>query len=175
MPQRGNEDAAGQVVAVYPGSFDPVTYGHVDIVERASRVFDHVVVGVGHHPSKQGFFSQDERRRLLERSLSHLPNVSAEAFDGLVVNFCRAREAKVIVRGLRATVDFEHEFQMGQANRDIAPEIETVFFFCAPHGQFISSSLVKEIASHRGDYRRYVPSCVHEAMETRLAEQGRGG
>ena len=153
---------------MYPGSFDPVTYGHVDIVERAARVFDRVVVGVGRHPSKQCFFTHAERRDLLEESLRHLDNVTAEHFDGLVVNFCKARDAKIIVRGLRATLDFESEFQMGQANRDIAPDIETIFFFCAPHGQFISSSLVKEIASHGGDYRRYVPPCVYDAMEARL-------
>ncbi len=175
MAAKGSDQPRVGMTAVYPGSFDPVTYGHVDIVERAARVFDKVVLGVGRHPSKRCFFSQEERRRLLQESVSHLDNVVAESFDGLVVNFCKDKDARVIVRGLRATLDFESEFQMGQANRDIAPDIETIFFFCAPHGQFISSSLVKEIASHQGDYRRYVPACVYEATEKRFAELGTGG
>jgi len=153
---------------VYPGSFDPITLGHVDIVERASRLFDEVVVAIGRHPSKPGYFSSEQRRELAERSVEHIPNASVAAFDGLVVQFCRTRGACAIVRGLRATGDFEPEFQMGLANRDLAPEIETVFLIPAAGHMYVSSSLVREIAGHGGDYERYVSPAVAKAMRERI-------
>ena len=165
------DSAAGatpSLVAVYPGSFDPITNGHLDILERAAGLFHRVIVAVGQHPSKPGFFSVEERRRLIEVSARSLENVSVAAFEGLVVDFCRHEQASVIIRGLRATGDFEAEFQMGLANRDLAPAVETVFLIPAPDQMFISSSLVREIASHGGDFERYVPPAVASAMHDRF-------
>jgi pantetheine-phosphate adenylyltransferase len=155
-------------IAVYPGSFDPITLGHVEIIERATKLFDTVVVAVGQHPTKPGWFPPDERARLVERSVEHLPSVRVQRFSGLVVEFCAAEGASVIIRGLRAMGDFEAEFQMALANRDLEPAIETAFLVPSPDRMFVSSSLVREIASHGGDFERYVTppvaSAVHERM-----------
>jgi pantetheine-phosphate adenylyltransferase len=155
---------------VYPGSFDPITRGHVELVERAARCFGRVIVAVGQHPTKAGYFSVAERLALVEQSIAHVRNAEAEAFGGLAVEFCRARGARVIIRGLRAVGDFELEFQMGMANRDLAPEIETVFLLPAFDQQFVSSSLIREIAQHGGDFARYVPEPVARAMDARRRE-----
>jgi pantetheine-phosphate adenylyltransferase len=133
-------------VAVYPGSFDPITLGHMDILERAAKLFDRVIVAIGRHPVKHGWLDVGERCRVAAASAEHLPGVNVEAFDGLVVDLCRQRGASVIVRGLRATGDFEPEFQMGLANRD----------------------LVREIAGHGGDFEQYVTPVVAEAVRRRL-------
>jgi pantetheine-phosphate adenylyltransferase len=156
------------LVAVYPGSFDPITNGHVHIVERAVRMFDRVVVAVGRHPTKPGFFSVEEREALIARSLAHVERARAASFTGLVVDFCRSQGARVIVRGLRAVGDFEPELQMGLANRTLAPEIETVFLIPGAEHMFISSSLVREIAGHRGHFQPYVPPVVAEALARRF-------
>lgn len=158
------------LTAVYPGSFDPITGGHVEIVERALQVFDRVIVAIGRHPTKPGFFTVDERVALIEASIAHLPRARAEHFEGLVVDFCRSRHASAIIRGLRAHGDFEPEFQMALANRDLAPEIETVFLIPRPAQQFVSSSLIREIAHHGGDFARYVPAPVVEAVRRRVEE-----
>ncbi len=160
------------LVAVYPGSFDPITNGHVDIVERAAPLFDHVIVAVGKHSSKPGYFTLTERVELIARSIAHVHNASAAGFEGLVVEFCRERQARMIIRGLRAVGDFESEFQMGLANRDLAPEIETVFLLPKADQMFISSSLVREIAGHRGEFERYVPAPVASAMHARVRPRG---
>ena len=154
-------------IAVYPGSFDPITLGHVDILERAAKMFDEVIVAIGQHPSKRGYFSPDQRVALVEASTEHLPAVTVAKFSGLVVEFCRAREASVIVRGLRAIGDFEPEFQMALANRDLDSAIETVFLVPSPDRMFVSSSLVREIAGHGGDFERYVAAPVARAMRER--------
>jgi pantetheine-phosphate adenylyltransferase len=159
-------------IAVYPGSFDPITSGHLDIVERASRLFDEVIVAIGRHPTKQGWFTIDQRRDLAEQSIAHLKNATVATFDGLVVHFCRARKARAIVRGLRATGDFEPEFQMGLANRDLAAEIETVFLIPGANHMYVSSSLVREIAGHGGDIDRYVTPAVAAAIRAKLARGG---
>lgn len=171
------EGAAGsagrpEIVAVYPGSFDPITLGHVDIVERASRLFAEVIIAIGRHPSKPGYFTSEQRRELAEKSVAHVPNATVATFDGLVVHFCRARKARAIVRGLRATGDFEPEFQMGLANRDLAAEIETVFLIPDANHMYVSSSLVKEIAGHGGDFDRYVTPAVATAMRAKLGAGG---
>lgn len=153
---------------MYPGSFDPITDGHVEIVERALRLFDRVIVGVGRHPTKPGFFSVEERCALITASIAHLPRARTDHFEGLMVNFCRHRGAVAIIRGLRAHGDFEPEFQMALANRDLAPDIETVFLIPRPEQQFVSSSLVREIAQHGGEFERYVPAPVAAAMHRRL-------
>jgi pantetheine-phosphate adenylyltransferase len=155
-------------IAVYPGSFDPMTLGHLDILERAAGLFDRVVVAVGQHPTKRGYFAPDLRRALAEKTTAHVPNVSVEGFSGLVVDFCREQGATVIVRGLRATGDFESEFQMALANRELAPRIETVFLVPRPDRMFVSSSLVREIASHGGNFEPYVSKAVAEAMRERV-------
>lgn len=151
-------------VVVYPGSFDPITNGHVDIVERAARIFDQVIVAVGEHASKQGFFPVEQRRELISASVAHVDGVTVTRFDGLVVNFCRQHNARILIRGLRAVSDFEQEFQMGLANRDLAPGVETLFLIPDPARMFVSSSLIREIASHGGDFERYVPAPVAAAM-----------
>lgn len=153
---------------MYPGSFDPITRGHVEIVERALRLFDRVIVAVGKHPTKPGFFAVEERVALISESVAHLPGARAEHFEGLVVNFCRARGASAIVRGLRTQGDFEPEFRMALANRDLAPDIETVFLVPRPEQLFVSSSLIREIAAHRGDFARYVPAPVAAAVHRKL-------
>ncbi len=160
-------DPPRPLTAVYPGSFDPITRGHVEIVERALRIFERVIVAVGRHPSKPGFFAVEERCELITASIAHLPRAHAQHFEGLVIDFCRASNASVILRGLRAHGDFEPEFQMALANRDLAPTIETVFMIPQPAQQFVSSSLIREIAHHGGDFERYVPGPVAEAMHRR--------
>lgn len=160
------------MTAVYPGSFDPITGGHMEVITRALGLFDRVIVAVGKHPTKPGFFSVDERVALIRECVGHLPRVEADRFEGLVVEFCQARGARVLLRGLRAHGDFEPEFQLALANRDLAPGIETVFMIPAPERQIISSSLVREIATHGGDFSRYVPAPVVEAMRRKLKARG---
>lgn len=158
-----------QRIAVYPGSFDPITLGHLDIIERAAKLFDGVIVAVGSHPRKQrGTFTVDERLELIAASVKDLPTVSVARFSGLVVEFCHARGASVIVRGLRATGDFEGEFRMAMANRDLSPEVETVMLLPATDRMFISSSMVREIAGHGGAVERYVAPAVARALRERL-------
>lgn len=163
--------ARGPRIAVYPGSFDPITLGHVEIVERAARVFDAVIVAVGRHPTKPGYFPVDERIALIAASVAHVAAARAAHFTGLVVDFCRREGAAAIVRGLRATSDFESEFQMGLANRDLAPDVETVFLIPRPEQMYVSSSLIREIAAHGGDFARYVPAPVAAAMRARNAQR----
>lgn len=162
-------DLQRPLTAVYPGSFDPITSGHVEIVERALRLFDRVIVAVGRHPTKTGYFTVDERVALIAASIEHLPRARAAKFDGLAIEFCRHQGARAIVRGLRAHGDFEPEFQVALANRDLQPAIETVFLIPGASHQFVSSSLVREIASHRGPFERYVPAPVAAAMHARVA------
>lgn len=156
-------------IAVYPGSFDPITLGHIDILERAVGLFDEVVVAIGQHPTKRGTFTVAERAELVGASTGHLPSVRVHAFSGLVVALCRELGARVIVRGLRAVGDFEPEFQMGLANRELAPEIETVFLIPRADRMYVSSSLVREIAMHGGDFSSYVTEPVRKAVVERTA------
>jgi len=162
--------AHSPTVAVYPGSFDPITVGHLDILTRAVKIFDRVIVAIGQHPGKSGYFSVEQRSDLIRRSAEHLPPFEVASFSGLVIDFCRERGAQVIVRGLRAVGDFEPEFQAGLANRDLNPDVETVFLIPQPDRMFVSSSLVHEIAGHGGDYARYVSPAVAEAIAARLAD-----
>ena len=149
--------------AVYAGSFDPVTLGHTAIIERSARLYDRVTVAVGANPSKSGLFTIEERRDLIERSQIRA-NVSVVTFSGLLIAFTQRIGAGVLVRGLRMVMDFEHEFQLGLGNRDLAPEIETVFMLTESEHVYVSSSLVKEIAQNGGDCSRYVPPAVLEAL-----------
>lgn len=162
--------ADARYVAVYPGSFDPITLGHLEIVERAAGLFDEVVVAVGHHPTKPGFFSFGARVQMIEQSIKHVPNARAAHYSGLMIDFCRELGARAIVRGLRAAGDFEPEFQMALANRELEPTVETVFLIPEPSKQFISSSLIREIAGHGGPFQRFVPQAVATAMMARFPD-----
>ena len=154
--------------AVYAGSFDPITLGHTAILERASRLYDRVTVAIGGNPNKKGFFFIEERIALIEEATRHLHNVSVGAFSGLLIHYVRGLGAGVIIRGLRLLTDFEFEFQLGLANRDLAPEVETVFILTESKHVYISSSLVKEIAQNGGDFERYVPTGVAAALKARF-------
>ena len=154
--------------AVCPGSFDPVTNGHLDIVERAARIYDEVTVAVLTNRNKSGLFTLDERIALLEEVVSPHPNVRVEAFEGLLVDFCRDRGIPVIVKGLRAVSDFDYELQMAQMNYRLA-EIETLFVSTNPLYSYLSSSLVKEVASFGGDVSGLVPDTVLAALRERIA------
>jgi pantetheine-phosphate adenylyltransferase len=142
----------------------------VDIVERAARIFDHLIVAVGEHGTKRGFFPVEQRCDLISASVAHVEGVTVTRFEGLVVNFCRQNNARILIRGLRAVSDFEQEFQMGLANRDLAPGVETLFLIPEPARMFVSSSLVWEIAGHGGDFERYVPAPVAKAMLRHLGK-----
>lgn len=144
-------------VAVYPGSFDPVTLGHLDIIERTARIMDRVIIGVLNNNSKTPLFSAEERVNMLKSVTAHIPNVEVQSFEGLLVDFVRKNGANVIVRGLRAITDFEYELQMSQTNRIIAPEIDTLFLTTNLKYSYLSSSIVKEIATYRGDIRAFLP------------------
>ena len=163
-PERGG-------TAVCPGSYDPVTYGHLDIIGRASKVFDRVVVAVVNQPvrKQKTLFSADERVKFLRDELTHLDNVDVEAFSNLVVEFARAQGAKTIVKGLRAISDFEYEFEMNQLNRKMAPDVESMYMFSSPQFTFLSSSGVKELAMFGGDLSDLVPPKVSERLQEALA------
>jgi pantetheine-phosphate adenylyltransferase len=155
--------------AVCPGSFDPVTNGHLDIVERAASLFDEVVVAVGINQSKRRLFSADERMAMLTRAVGHLPNVRVEGFSGLLTTFCTERDIHAIVKGLRAVSDFDYELQMAQMNASLSG-IETVFVPTSPEYSFLASSLVKEVARFGGDVSGLVPGFVWDRLTARLAE-----
>ena len=157
------------VVAVYPGTFDPLTNGHSDLVERASRFFDHLIVAVAGSPgpSKQPAFTLDERVELARHVLQPYRRVEVMSFDTLLVDFVEAQGARVILRGLRAVSDFEHEFQLASMNRQLVPQVETVFLTPAEQYAYISSSLVREVAALGGDVSRFVHPSVQEALSRR--------
>ena len=163
------------ITAIYPGTYDPVTNGHVDVIGRASRIFDRVVVGVVGNPHhKTPMFEVAERVELLKSALGSLPNVEVDVFSELVVDFARRWDAKAIVKGLRVLSDFEYEFQMNQLNRTLAPEIETVYVMASPQVSFVSSSGVKEIASFGGNVEELVPPAVARRLKE-MFPNGRGG
>ncbi|HEX37790.1 MAG TPA: pantetheine-phosphate adenylyltransferase [Candidatus Cloacimonetes bacterium] len=151
--------------AIYPGTFDPITYGHVDIIERASKIFDEVIIGVAKETYKECLFSLTERIELAREATKHLPNVIIESFTGLVVDYVRKRNSKVMIRGLRAVSDFEYELQIALANRTLSEEIETVFLIPQSKYLYLSSSLVKQIISTGGSIKEYVPETIREKME----------
>ena len=163
------------ITAIYPGTYDPVTLGHVDVIHRAAAIFDRVVVGVVRSPThKAPTYSIEERVDILRKALQGVPNVEVDLFAELVVDFARRWEAKVIVKGLRVISDFEWEFQMNQLNRHLAPEIETVYVMASPLYSFISSSGVKEIAAFGGNVDELVPPAVARRFRD-LFPEGRGG
>ena len=156
-------------LAVYAGSFDPVTNGHLDLIERAAALFDRVIVAIGIHATRKPLFSADERMVLLKEVSAHLPNVIVDSFDGLLIEYCKNQGARVIVRGLRAATDFEYELQIAHANADLQPNIDTIFLPTRTNYGFVSASLVREIASHHGDVARYAPPVVCAALAKKFA------
>ena len=147
-------------VAVYPGSFDPVTNGHLDIIDRASRLFDQLYVVIMQNPNKNNTYNVDERVEMLKLVTKNYTNVGVMAQTGLTVNVAKELQASFLIRGIRATMDFEMELQQATANMSLAPELETVFFVTRPENSFISSSTVKEIASNQGDITRFAPPII---------------
>jgi pantetheine-phosphate adenylyltransferase len=157
------------MLAVYAGSFDPVTFGHLDLIERASNLFSEVIIAIGRHPTKKAFFSFQERMDLLREVSKGIPNVRVESFEGLLIHYCERIGARVIVRGLRAATDFEYELQIAHANADMVPGVDTIFLPTRTNYGFVSASLVREIAGHGGDVSHYAPKQVCEALAVKLA------
>ena len=161
------------VRAVYPGTFDPLTRGHEDLFRRASKLYDEVVVGVADSQSKRPLFTLDERLQIAREALSDLKNVRIEAFRGLLIHFAKEHEAQVILRGLRAVSDFDYEFQLAGMNRQLMPEVETVFMTPSENYQFVSATLVREIATMGGDVTKFVSPSVKRWLDTKLGKSPR--
>ena len=153
------------IKAIYPGTFDPVTNGHTDLIERASHLFTEVIVGVAASPSKKPRFDLAQRVAMIEEVSRHLPNVTVVGFSGLLVDFAKKNQAKVLIRGLRAVSDFEYEFQLANMNRRLSPELESVFLTPSEGNSFISSTLVKEVSLHEGDVSQFVHPTVKAALD----------
>jgi len=156
------------IKAVYPGTFDPITKGHLDVIKRASKLFSKIVILVANHNEKNPLFTVTERKEMIREATKMLKNVSVDSYDGLLVHYAKKKNIKVIIRGLRAISDFEYEFQMALMNRKISPEVETIFL--VPHESFtyLSSSLIKEIISVGGDISAFVPPVVNEYLKEKL-------
>lgn len=154
------------IKAIYPGTFDPVTNGHTDLIERASRLFSEIIVGVASSPSKKPRFSLEERVTMLKAITQHLPNVKIVGFSGLLVGFAKEHEANVLIRGVRGASDFEYEFQLANMNRALSSQLESIFLTPAQENAFISSTLVKEVALHHGDVSQFVHPIVEAALNT---------
>ncbi|MDN2486894.1 pantetheine-phosphate adenylyltransferase [Kosakonia sacchari] len=154
--------------AIYPGTFDPITNGHIDIVARAATMFDEVVLAIAASPSKKPLFDLPERVALAQAATAHLLNVSVVGFSDLMANFARAQQANILIRGLRAVADFEYEMQLAHMNRHLMPELESVFLMPSKEWSFISSTLVKEVARHQGDVTHFLPPDVHQALLEKL-------
>ena len=155
-------------VAIYPGSFDPVHQGHLDVINRAARVFTRVIVAVARNSEKEGLFTPAERIEMLRSAVSHLRNVEVDAFDGLTVEYARKRGAAVLVKGLRAVVDFEYELKQASMNARLAPEVDTVFFMTAPPFYFLSSTLIREVGRLGGSVAGLVPDGVEERLRAKF-------
>jgi pantetheine-phosphate adenylyltransferase len=157
--------------AIYPGTFDPVTNGHADLIERAANMFTNVIIGIASNPSKKPLFSLQERVELITQVTEHLPNVEVVGFTGLLADFAEDQGATVLIRGLRAVSDFEYEFQLANMNRRLNPNLESVFLTPAEENSFISSTLVKEVALHRGRVNDFCHPAVIDALQRKLHNQ----
>ena len=155
-------------IGIYPGSFDPITFGHIDIIERAAKVVDELVIGVLNNSEKKPLFTAEERVSLIKEAVKHVPNVRVEAFAGLTVDFAMANNAKILVRGLRAVTDFEYELQIAQINHKICNELDTIFFTTSVEYSYLSSSVVKELAKYNRDVTSLVPEIVAEALQKKF-------
>ena len=157
--------------AIYPGSFDPVTFGHLDVIRRAASIFDELTVSVLNNTQKTPLFSVEERVNILEKATKDIPNVIIKPFNGLSVNFAKENEAQVIVRGLRAVTDFEYELQMAQTNRVLAPDVDTVFLTTSLEYAYVSSTIMKEVARFGGDLSKFAPPEIIQALHSKMQEQ----
>ena len=155
--------------AIYPGSFDPATNGHLDVIQRAARVFDRVVVAVANNTSKDALFTISQRVEMLKQVTKDIKGVEVETFESLVIDYARRKKINVLIRGLRMTSDFDYEFQVALTNRRLAEDIETVFLMPSEHVSFVSSSILKEVASLNADISSFVPKIVEEKLKKRLA------
>lgn len=155
-------------IAVYPGSFDPITKGHLDVLKTGAEIFDKVIIAVSKNPSKTSFLTVEERLELIKASVSDIENVEVDTFEGLTVEYARLKGAKVLLRGLRAVSDFEYEMQLSQTNSALISEIKTVFLITKPKYNFISSSTVKEIVTMKGDVSKFVPEPVEKYLKNRF-------
>ena len=162
------------VIAVYPGTFDPITNGHVDLVERASKLFDKVIVAVAANTSKTPLFDLKQRVDMAQQVLGNMPYIEVCGFSQLLVDFAHSREANVILRGLRVVSDFEYEMQLASMNRHLAANVETLFLTPAEQFSFISSSLVREVAMHGGDVSEFVNPLVYKALVTKIGQRNKG-
>lgn len=151
-------------IAIYPGSFDPITKGHLDILKNASGIFDKVIIAVARNGEKKGFLSTEERVELIKKSIEGLDNVEVDAFEGLTIEYAKKRGAEILIRGLRAVSDFEYEMQLSQTNSALCDEIKTVFLTTKPKYNFISSSTIREILQNNGDISKFVPQAVNEYL-----------
>ncbi len=157
-------------IAIYPGSFDPITYGHLDILKNASEIFDKVIIAVAHNGAKTGFLSVEERVELIKKSVKDIENVEVDSFEGLTVEYAKKHSANVLIRGLRAVSDFEFEMQLSQTNSALCDEIKTVFLTTKPKYNFISSSTIKEIYQNNGDISKFVPEAVDKYLNEKIAK-----
>lgn len=162
-----------KIIAIYPGTFDPPTFGHIDVIKRAAKIYNKVILAVTNGTGKETWFDIKEREEMLKDSVRKLRNVEVDNFDGLLVNYARKKKASVIVRGLRALSDFEYEFQMALTNRNIDSKIETVFLMTHENYSYISSSLVKEIALLKGDLSRFVPKNIAIAIKGKIKNENK--
>ena len=158
--------------AIYPGSFDPLTFGHMDIINRASRIVDELVVGVLNNSAKNSLFSLEERVSMIKEQTSHLSNVVISSFEGLLADYARQIQATIVVRGLRAVTDFEYELQMAQTNHKLEPSVETVFLTTSLEYSYLSSTIVKEVAFYHGDISKFVPDVVRERIREKMNQKG---
>jgi len=158
-------------IAIYPGTFDPVTYGHIDIIDRAAKLFDVVIVGVAYNINKTPMFTKEERKDLIKTVTKKYKNVRVEMFNGLLVDFAKSQKANVIIRGLRAISDFEYEFQMSLTNRKLAPGITTMFLMPNEKYTYLNSSLVRELSKLKGDISNFVPPVVEKKLKLKLKQK----
>ncbi len=160
------------IKAVYPGTFDPITKGHLDVINRAQKLFSKIVILVAHHNEKNPLFTVEDRRKMIKESVRGMKNVKVDSYDGLLVDYAKKKNIRVVIRGLRAISDFEYEFQMALMNRKLSPEVETIFL--VPHESFtyLSSSLIKEIIEVGGNISHFVPPVVNKFLKKRLEKKG---
>lgn len=163
-----------KITAIYPGTFDPVTNGHIDIIKRASGLFDKVIVTIAINSNKKPLFTKDERIDMLKKSLKSFKNVSVDYFEGLIVNYAKKKNAKVLIRGLRAVSDFEYEFQMSLINRKLASDLTTIFLMPNEKYTYLNSSIVRELASLKGKIDDFIPVYVKQKLISKLKENKKG-
>lgn len=159
--------------AVYPGTFDPLTFGHLDLIERGSKVFDEVIVAIGVNPHKEPLFSVEERKRMLTDHTKHLKNIQVDSFDGMLVDYLQRKDINIILRGIRTLSDFEYEFRMALTNRTVRKDVETVFIMTSEKYSFLNSTLIKDAVSLGGEVSAFIPQDIEEMLKKRLQAKSR--